>query len=385
MTFEARRGKAPLLTIFGGDVTTSRLRAERAVSKLTPFYPMSPRWTAKAPLPGGDFAWARFDTEVDRARERWPFLGEAEAQRLVGAYGTRLAAVLGEARERADLGPAFGPRTDGRRGALSHDERMGALSGRHSVAALQARPDHDRRRIARRWRRLWRRRRQVAPTILGLRTAARLSRGRSTASVLATIGLARKMAEEHPQGEPQAEAAIDMPLLRIDAVVKKFGNFRGGGPAVARHPGRRVLCPAGSERLRQDHAVADARRIRDAGRGPHPARRQGYRAGAAAPAPGQHDVPELRAVPASFRARQHRLRPEARGHGARGDRRPRGGDGGAGQARGTGEAQARPALRRPEAARGAGALAGAPAAGCCCSTSRSPRSTRSCARAPSSN
>jgi glycerol-3-phosphate dehydrogenase len=109
MTFEARRGKAPLLTIFGGDVTTSRLRAERAVSKLTPFYPMSPRWTANAPLPGGDFAWARFDDEVDRARERWRFLGEAEAQRLVAAYGTRLAAVLGEAQERTDLGPAFGP------------------------------------------------------------------------------------------------------------------------------------------------------------------------------------------------------------------------------------------------------------------------------------
>src|SRR5216684_3326384 len=45
MTFDAGRGKAPLLTIFGGDVTTSRLRAERAVSRLTPFYPMSPRWT----------------------------------------------------------------------------------------------------------------------------------------------------------------------------------------------------------------------------------------------------------------------------------------------------------------------------------------------------
>jgi len=113
MTFDARRRKAPLLTVFGGDVTTSRLRAERAVSKLTPFYPMSPRWTAKAALPGGDFAWARFDTEVDRARERWRFLGEAEARRLVGAYGSRLADVLGEARDRADLGPAFGPELTG--------------------------------------------------------------------------------------------------------------------------------------------------------------------------------------------------------------------------------------------------------------------------------
>jgi len=113
MTFDARRGKAPLLTIFGGDITTSRLRAERAVSKLAPFYPMSPRWTANTPLPGGDFEWARFEAEVDRARERWRFLSEAEAQRLVGAYGTRVAAVLGEAKERSDLGPAFGPELSG--------------------------------------------------------------------------------------------------------------------------------------------------------------------------------------------------------------------------------------------------------------------------------
>ena len=113
MTFDARRGKAPLLTMFGGDVTTSRLRAERAVSKLTPFYPMSPRWTATTPLPGGDFAWERFEAEVDRAQERWRFLGEHEAQRLVSAHGSRLAAVLGDARERADLGPAFGPELTG--------------------------------------------------------------------------------------------------------------------------------------------------------------------------------------------------------------------------------------------------------------------------------
>jgi glycerol-3-phosphate dehydrogenase len=108
MALDARRGKAPLLTIFGGDVTTSRLRAERAVSRLTPFYPMSPRWTAKTPLPGGDFAWARFDAEVDMARERWRFLAEGEAQRLVAAYGSRLEAVLGNAKSRDDLGPAFG-------------------------------------------------------------------------------------------------------------------------------------------------------------------------------------------------------------------------------------------------------------------------------------
>ena len=113
MAFDRTRGKAPLLTIFGGDVTTARLRAERAVTRLTPFYPMSPRWTAKTPLPGGDFAWERFDDEVDAAVARWRFLSETQARRLVAAYGSRLAAILGDAKDRADLGPAFGPELTG--------------------------------------------------------------------------------------------------------------------------------------------------------------------------------------------------------------------------------------------------------------------------------
>ncbi|WP_334420328.1 MULTISPECIES: glycerol-3-phosphate dehydrogenase [unclassified Bradyrhizobium] len=113
MTLDNGRGRAPLLTVFGGDVTTSRLRAEQAVSKLTPFYPMSPRWTATAPLPGGDFTWDRFDNEVEEVRERWRFLGEEEAKRLVAAYGSNVKAILGDAKERSELGPAFGPELTG--------------------------------------------------------------------------------------------------------------------------------------------------------------------------------------------------------------------------------------------------------------------------------
>jgi glycerol-3-phosphate dehydrogenase len=112
-TFNARRGLAPLLSVFGGDVTTSRLRAERAVSRLTPFYPMSRRWTANTPLPGGDFAWAQFESQVDHACERWRFLSDKQAQRLVAAYGSRLGDVLGDAGSRDDLGPAFGPELTG--------------------------------------------------------------------------------------------------------------------------------------------------------------------------------------------------------------------------------------------------------------------------------
>jgi glycerol-3-phosphate dehydrogenase len=108
MTFEHGRGRAPLLTICGGDVTMSRKRAEVAVMKLTPFYPMSPRWTATAALPGGDFPWPSFDDLVDQARDRYGFLGEAHARRLVAAYGSRLSAVLGDARSLQDLGSVFG-------------------------------------------------------------------------------------------------------------------------------------------------------------------------------------------------------------------------------------------------------------------------------------
>ena len=113
VTLDHGRGKAPLLTVFGGDVTTSRLRAEKAVSKLTPFYPMSPRWTAKTPLPGGDFVWDRFDNEVDEVRDRWRFLGEDQARRLVAAYGSHAKIILGNARERSDLGLPFGPELTG--------------------------------------------------------------------------------------------------------------------------------------------------------------------------------------------------------------------------------------------------------------------------------
>ena len=113
LTFHVRRGKAPLLTVLGGDITTSRLRAERAVANLTPFYPMSRRWTAKAALPGGEFDWRRFEAVVDGACDRWPFLNEAQAQRLIAAYGSRLAEVLGGAKSREDLGPAFGAELSG--------------------------------------------------------------------------------------------------------------------------------------------------------------------------------------------------------------------------------------------------------------------------------
>ena len=105
----------------------------------------------------------------------------------------------------------------------------------------------------------------------------------------------------------------------------------------------------------------------------------------ALPAAGQHDVPVLCAVPAHDGRGEHRLRPQAGRHAEGRDRRARRRDAGARQARAVRQAQAAPALRRPAPARGAGPLASPSGRRCCCSTSRSARSTRSCARRRSSS
>ena len=80
-------------------------------------------------MPGGDFAWGRFETEIDEARERWRFLGEDQARRLVAAYGSNVKAILGDAKARSDLGPAFGPELTGAEVRYLMSKRMGAFPG----------------------------------------------------------------------------------------------------------------------------------------------------------------------------------------------------------------------------------------------------------------
>ena len=144
--------------------------------------------------------------------------------------------------------------------------------------------------------------------------------------------------------------------------------------------GRRVLHDARPVGLRQDHLPAADRRLRAPRR-----RAASSSAGARRERPAavrarrQHRLPGLRAVPAHVGRRERRLRaegqegrrrraPPARRRGAR--------HGAPGRLRGP---PARPALRRPAPARGARPGARQPARACCCSTSRSARSTSSCA------
>jgi glycerol-3-phosphate dehydrogenase len=106
---EPEEGPA-LLSVFGGKITTYRHLAQEAVDLLASRLPTADKsgWTAKAPLPGGDFA---MDGAADLAGQiagRYPFLGHDTAARLARSYGTLAFAMLGDAAGMADCGEDFG-------------------------------------------------------------------------------------------------------------------------------------------------------------------------------------------------------------------------------------------------------------------------------------
>jgi glycerol-3-phosphate dehydrogenase len=98
-------GEAPLLSVYGGKITTYRRLAEAAMAKIGIFFGGLPRWTAGSTLPGGDFPADGFYAQVAEAIGRWPFLDEPYARRLVRAYGTRVERILKDAQSMEDLGP----------------------------------------------------------------------------------------------------------------------------------------------------------------------------------------------------------------------------------------------------------------------------------------
>src|SRR4051812_1680456 len=107
LTLDERFREAPVLTIFGGKITTARRLAEVALARVSHFFHLRRPWTEQSHLPGGDFAADEFAVTVTRARNRWEFLDEAQTHRLVGAYGTRIERMLGEAKSMDALGPSF--------------------------------------------------------------------------------------------------------------------------------------------------------------------------------------------------------------------------------------------------------------------------------------
>ncbi len=88
---------APLLSVFGGKLTTYRKLAEHALAELLPVLGVrAGAWTRGATLPGGDFPQGDFDRFAEEQRLRFPALSGALVQRLCRAYGTRLERIVGD-------------------------------------------------------------------------------------------------------------------------------------------------------------------------------------------------------------------------------------------------------------------------------------------------
>ena len=104
-------GAAPLLSIFGGKITTYRRLAEAALEKLAPYFPglgSKTGWTHREPLPGGDFDVHALPELAQELVHDYPFVEAGYAGRLIRAYGTRARAILGSATRMEDLGRQFG-------------------------------------------------------------------------------------------------------------------------------------------------------------------------------------------------------------------------------------------------------------------------------------
>jgi glycerol-3-phosphate dehydrogenase len=107
---ELDRAPAPLLSVFGGKITTYRRLAEDAVNLLAaPLSLRAPAWTAGALLPGGDLPEGSFAVFLRTLERRYPWLPVRMRLRFAHAYGTRIERVLGGATTLAALGQEILP------------------------------------------------------------------------------------------------------------------------------------------------------------------------------------------------------------------------------------------------------------------------------------
>ncbi len=101
--------KAPLLSIYGGKITTYRKLAESVLEKISPFLgSMADCWTKSSVLPGGDFHPETFETELSKLMSHCSILPKDLARRLLRNYGTRAFMMTKGFSQENDLGIHFG-------------------------------------------------------------------------------------------------------------------------------------------------------------------------------------------------------------------------------------------------------------------------------------
>jgi glycerol-3-phosphate dehydrogenase len=112
LSLDDANGQPPLLSVFGGKITTYRRLSEAAFVKLSAHLNDTAKakagWTGKEALPGGDMPWDGAPALARELRAKHPALGEAQALRLVRTYGTRVWKVFASVKSAEDLGRDFG-------------------------------------------------------------------------------------------------------------------------------------------------------------------------------------------------------------------------------------------------------------------------------------
>ena len=100
---------APLLSIFGGKITTFRKLAEHALTHLAPYFPgLKAPWTERATLPGGDIPRGNRGAWIAELQRRYPELSVETMRAIAGRHGSLATQILGNAAAAADLGEDFG-------------------------------------------------------------------------------------------------------------------------------------------------------------------------------------------------------------------------------------------------------------------------------------
>ena len=102
---------APLLSVFGGKITTYRKLAEKAVAKIFDVLDVEDkkgRWTHKEPLPGGNVFNGDFDAFLDAQRKKYRWVPTDMLMRLARSYGTNMDQILQHGESLVGLGHHYG-------------------------------------------------------------------------------------------------------------------------------------------------------------------------------------------------------------------------------------------------------------------------------------
>jgi glycerol-3-phosphate dehydrogenase len=109
ITVEGDATSGGLVNVFGGKLTTHRRLSEEVQERIEKLIEAKGKpWTRDSKLPGGDFVATEFDAEVEKLNEHYPSLPDKLLRRLMRAYGTRAAQILGTAKRIQDLGDLYG-------------------------------------------------------------------------------------------------------------------------------------------------------------------------------------------------------------------------------------------------------------------------------------